>query len=532
MELSTVKELCLKDIPGANACGEDPKYDSVYEGIREEVAKMAGIGHGATDWNKVVVDSAQLLESTAKEFNLVIYLTAGLAQTQGLAGALVGIEALIEFSQKYWDQMFPPIKKLKIRGRAIDWLQERLAETREQGKLDSEDREEVQRAIDLFAQLKDFIYERFEDPPSNFKALKNAYEELLASLPEPQPEPEPEPEPDPEAAEQTDTESDTEKPAAKPAPSKAAAPVQVAAPQLGEDASLEEVLQTLQPMAEQLLVVAPEAPIGYQLLRQTLWADARLPNHQDNMETYIPAPADEMRDSLKTMFGKANWTGLLQRCQDLFMRFPYWLDLQFYAAISCQNLGDSYVPIKRVVQYETYQLVDRLPKIVQLKFDDGSPFASSQTKDWVEKLGAELGGGGGAADDPVAAMKSALMQKGTDAFAEALAESQQAIRGACGLREAMFMRAEVASYCLEAEQFHWAFATLSSLAEQIDELRIASYEPALAARVWSLMVRTCRELREEGANYRDAEQQAMVRLAAVDVGLAGELRVSKSPFAE
>ena len=54
-------------IAGDSPVGEDPKYEAAYEGIREEVAKTSGIGHGACDWQKVFEDSLTLISETAKE---------------------------------------------------------------------------------------------------------------------------------------------------------------------------------------------------------------------------------------------------------------------------------------------------------------------------------------------------------------------------------------------------------------------------------------------------------------------------------
>ncbi|MCB1045317.1 MAG: type VI secretion system protein TssA [Acidobacteria bacterium] len=532
MDLTTVKEICLTDIPGGDPCGEDPKYDTTYESIREEIAKMAGIGRGATDWEMVVRDSLQLLQNTAKEINLMIYLATGLAHTQGFSGLLLGVETANEFIHKYWDNMHPNLKKIKIRGRALDWLNERLVELRDQGKLDTKSREDLKQGIDLLDAFKNNIYERFDDPPSNFKALRNWMEEVLSQIPEPKPEP-----PPPPPAAESDESADTSEPKSAPSPQPAAkAPtpttIEVAAPVVGEDASLGELMAALQPIAQQILAQAPKSSIGYQLLRQTIWAEAKLPNHQDNFETFIPAPADEIRDSLKSMFGKANWESLLQRSQDLALRFPLWMDLQFYAVTACQNLGESYGAAMRAIQFETHQLNERFPKLIQLKFDDGSPFASTQTRDWMGQLAQQIGGGGGSVDDPVAAMKSALMQRGTEAFAEALAEAQQAIATATCPRDAIRMRAEVAGYCLDAEQPQWAYATLHSLAQQVDYYHIDQFEPQLSARIWSLLVRCCRELKGETGPYQETERMAMARLTAVDVSLAGELRVAKNPFGD
>ncbi len=47
LDFQTYREKILKPISSSEPCGSDPKYETLYEGIRAEVAKASGIGHGA-----------------------------------------------------------------------------------------------------------------------------------------------------------------------------------------------------------------------------------------------------------------------------------------------------------------------------------------------------------------------------------------------------------------------------------------------------------------------------------------------------
>lgn len=535
MDLEQVKSKCLQDIPGGNPCGEDPKYDSVYEEIREEIAKMAGIGHGATDWNKVVKQSLEMLETSAKEINLMTYLVAGLAITDGAAGLVVGLETYDAFLKQYWDTMYPSKKKVKIRARSVEWLNDRLTESRSEGQMDSKDHAQVTRIVELLETLKTTVADLFPEPPTNFRALRNGFDEHLATL-EPEPEPEPEPEGEPETEGEEQAAEAAPKAEAKPAPPKkkptAAKPaVAVELPALEEGASLDALTEILRNIAEQVRQANATEPMAYQLLRHASWTGAQLPRHDGSMQTMIPAPAPEQIESLKNMFSKAAWADLLARTDGLLSSKPLWLDLQFYGAMACTNLGPDYQGILNVIQFETFNLIEKLPKLQELKFDDGTPFASTQCRDWLSQLGALLGGAGAGGSDPVADMKSAVMQKGVDQFGDAMTLAQDFLDHARDPRESFRMKLEMTAFCLEAKQCLWAYSLCKSLAAQIDRHHLDSWEPSLAARAWSHMVRASRELKAQDARYAEPEKEAMARLAGLSFALAGQLPTrSESEF--
>jgi len=537
-QLEDIKGKLLAPISADQPCGEDPKYEDAYEALKQEIAKMGGMGAGSTDWEMVEKESFNLLAQSAKEINLLAYWSVAMTRNHGLAGMAVGLECAGAVLATFWEPMHPPLKRLKARAGAVSWLQERVNELLP--GLESADRELLERASEAATQLKERVFACFEDPPANFRKLRDQLADWLAKAPQPEPEPaaEPEGETEPEAAAPGQGEAAAEapaKPAAKPpaaAPEKprAQAPSRpVEAPELPEGADADALYEALGKIAAELRVLAPNRVSPYALQRIALWDEAELPAHNDAKETFFPAPADEVQASLKNMRSKAVWAQLLERAEDLTARWRYWLDLQRYAAEAADQLD--YDDVARTIERETKRLTERLPGLADLKFDNGLAFASPETRDWLEGISlAGDGGGSAAAPDAAAELRGAMRQLGTDQFAEAMAAAQTAIDGAINRREALRLRLEAAAFCLEAEQPYWADSLLRALVDEIESARLDYWEPQLAAEAWRLTLETARELKESEEGYLELERRAMRALAALDLGQAGRYPKKKPTY--
>lgn len=520
------KEAILKPISDSDPCGEDPKYEDEYSEIKEEVAKMSALGSGSPDWDKVEVNSLKLLKENAKELNLFAYLGYVWAQKYKLAGMAAGMDIAAEALLKFWDDMHPSVKKVRIRARAVDWYHARLLEQLDGCK--SEDRELLQQGIDAVKALKNAVYEKFEDPPVNFRKIRTTFEEWLAQAPEPQPEAPPEPEkpaePEPAVAAPAAAPAPVAAPAAAApvaAPAAAAGPA-IQAPQVSGDASLDDVAKALVQMAGALRTADPAHPLGYQLRRMGTWARVKAPKVNNNREMLIPGPQPNVLKQIELACSKNNWTALQAQVEGFFNSAPLWLDLQYYAAQAAENQNQD--DILAVIKGETKAFVARFEDLLDIKFKGGMPLASPQTKDWLEQISRE-GGGGGGEPDPAAELRSELRGHGAGAFADALKAGQAAIDAAADPRGKMRMRVEVAGFCLEADQPAWADALLRGLVEELEYYRVAQFEPKLAGKAWRFMLEAARKLKAFEPEYAEMETRAMRQLAALDLSHIGDFPV-------
>jgi len=532
-ELEAIKDKLLQPISESEPCGDDPKYEDSYDALKQEIAKLGGMGAGSTDWNKVELDSINLLETKSKELNLAVYLVSAWSVNKKLAGITVGFELIAGMMTQWWATMYPPLKRIKPRRNAFVWLQDRISS--ELPKCKEADAILLTRAQEALASMKDAVYEHFEDPPCNFRKIRDTLAEWLVQAEPVASEPEPEPV---ETAQPTPVQSSTVQstaptpPPVQPTqaaaqPRKPTEPVDV--PSLADDANAEQLLEVLAKIAVQLRPLAPQATAPYQLLRIALWEGAGEPGSNDSRETFFPAPAETIADAMKTMASRGSWSDLLERAEDLTNRWWYWLDLQRYAAQSAAGLG--WDDLATFLEQGAHALDQRLPNLKELKFNDGTPFASPETKDWLTQLERKVGGGGGSVEeDPLDTLLSAMRQLGGDAFGEALEKAQASIASAKDKRTALQFRLAAASFCMEVDQAEWAHSLLAVMVDEMEKNNLAWWEPQLAARVWKLMLESARVLKEESPDYQSWEQRAMHALAAFDLTQVGRFPKKQEPF--
>jgi len=515
MDYKTYLPIIIQPISEHQPCGEDPKYETLYEGIRAEVAKTSGIGHGAPNWDKVEADSMQLLEETSKEINLMAYLVSALTINHDLDGLTAGFNYFRAFLDTFWPDMFPPLKKVKIRARAISWLNDRVSEQKEIFKV--KDRPKLEAALKAVNALKGSVYEHFDDPPTKFSGVKNFIEEQLATIPVAPPEPSPE---EKAAASAQDTSTDaasaSEAQAASSTGTSTTTAPTMKAVQFDDPSSLKS---SLTPLAHELFKADPTLPIAYTLNREAAWLSLKTPKSQSGGVTFVPAPVPELQASLKAMQSKANWDDLLSRCEALLPRWPLWLDLQYYAYTAASNLGETYNAIPPLIAYFGLRIANEFPGLLKLKFDDGSPFCNPLTKKWFNEI-QSMASGTGSAPSPDEEFAAFLAEKGTDQLDESLVAADQKIHEAPSRRIQFIFRTELARFYLEAGQKLWSLAILKALHQEIDLFKIDTWEPNISGPVWSLFLQVLSDIEDDTPGHRTMIEEARMRLATTRVDLS------------
>ena len=517
--LSEIRDAMLQPFEGEAPCGEDPRYDDHYAWLKGEVAKAGGMGAGGTDWKQVAERSVTMLREQAKDLNLASYTVLAWCRLHGFAGLVCGLEFFGLLIATFWEPLFP--QRLKARSGSLVWLESKLDELLEEQK--SEHRPLLERGIEAVTRIRSVLSEKFDDPPANFKHLRNTLQDWLSWAPAPV-EPQASPVEDTEAEPQEGDEPRRERvepqtaaaPAQRPAAPSPAPRLEVAAPPA--EADLGALFEYLGGIAGQLRILAPQSKTAYLLLRLAQWQEVRLLSHDEQRVTVFPAPAADIIDSLKNMMARSAWESLLSKAEDQFLNRWYWLDLQYYAAMAAQGLG--WQEVRRVIENETHLLNVQLPTLKELKFNDNTPFAMSATKDWLAQIEQQAQGGSGQ-EDAGKQLLSKLRQLGGEGFAEAMVEAQTSLQNAGDRRGAFMRRLEVARFCLETEKIQWAESLCRAMIEEIGEFSVQRWEPRLAAGVWELVLRIARLKKEDHKEYEQWEQTAMREIAALNLDVVG-----------
>lgn len=131
-------ERFLKPINQQSPCGNDLKYDLVYDKIaeaRREDDPNLPQGIWTTDlkkanWSEVIALCENVLCSQSKDLQIAAWLTEAYLQKDGLPGMNRGLRLVYKLSETYWDHLYPLIidTDTEFRLAAFEWLHHKLIE--------------------------------------------------------------------------------------------------------------------------------------------------------------------------------------------------------------------------------------------------------------------------------------------------------------------------------------------------------------------------------------------------------------------
>lgn len=439
--------------------GVDVRYDPDFEALQAEIDKLSTpSATGGTDWGKVERLAAAILSGKSKDLLAASYFAVAAIRIRGLEGFAQGLQIMADLTEHFWEDLFPPKKRVRGRAAAIEWWVEKSAAALEDIKPEGAQEEAVQRYREALMRVDALLQANLDSPPltrplerfidaipvqggdeaetgtapasspaqSTGSAAAGAPGEAparkdnLAGAPSESAAPAVESSPSGPSA----LEKAGEKPpasAASPEPQRQPAPKPTAGP-AGARPEPVETGQGIQPAsaveAERVLRGALQAirraadyylgqdlgdPRSYRLRRIASWSLIHALPPTVSGRTEVPPPMNQplLEGELEDLEAKANWEVLVRSAEERFQSAVLWLDLNRFAAESLNRMGPRYEAARDAVIHETLCLVERLPGIEGLSFSDGTPCADGATRSWLEshrpRTGAEPAGAAQAA---------------------------------------------------------------------------------------------------------------------------------------
>lgn len=485
-KLAEIERPFAAPIPGANRAGENARHDEQHEAIRHEVDKLGKPTAEQVDWDLIHDASRSLLTQKSKDYLIASYFAVASYIRGGPRGLVVGIAALMALLRDYWDEGFPPPKRIRGRVNAIDWFIDRVdslsdlaPKTTAEGDLE---------LLSLAAkELETLVLDRFQDEIPNIYGLKATLNTIELEIAKQAPEmPAQRTAPQPTAPTAA---------AASPAAvqTKPVASVKLASPtaelvdpaQIGK--FLKDVGDSLHKASRALFKVSKEDPLAYRLCREGLYMQfLQAPPASSGNQTVVPPPPQEREANLNALLSLQNWATLLDEAESGLASSRLWLDLHRYVALALAGLG--YEAARDTVVAEMGALVHRLPQLLEREFSDGRPFASAATREWLDAaspstassgaVGVPGGGDVGAFEADLAeAHKLAVGGKLEDAV-DRLTEISRS--DAAFGRDRFRAKLAMANACAAAGSPALAEGILAGLSEEIRQFRLEEWEPKMA----------------------------------------------------
>ena len=406
--------LAVQPISGDLPAGEDARYEPEYACILEEIEKLSFSGQGTpVSWTAVEKNAFVLLADKSKDLQIASYLGVALWHNHGLDGLVYGIRVLVGLLENFWESGWPALKRMRGRVNAIDWWHERTyAFLQEQGStaipVPAVQHREL---LELLGKLDELVAALMPDA-SPLRDLLAATGRLTVA-PEVVAEPAtPEP-----PAEQHTTEQATpavapvkapeqapqpvppeQQPAPAPAsvsapaqPAQQAPPPQAPTPPVSDTGDIAVLFRHFTASGHAYLAPAkqatPSRAMLWQLSRLLVWGGIQTLPVAEEGETLLPVPDMGVLDRARQKLGAPE--SCLQaalEAEDFFVTAPFCLDTQHIIHQALLALGPAFAEAASAVAGETANFASRLAGVTDLRFTDGTPFASPQTRTWIQGL--------------------------------------------------------------------------------------------------------------------------------------------------
>lgn len=452
--------------------GMDVRFEPVFEELQSEVGKLSSIsGPASVDWGKVIKLSSEILAEQSKDLLVVSYLSVALIYNRQVEGFAIGLKVYQELLETFWDRLYPA--KMKGRAGAIEWWIEKTEGALKQIKRRALPQDQMNSLKERLEKIELFLSKNLEEPPS-FNSILDQLETLSPPPPE------------------------------KP---KEVSPSQAEKATLGELEASEVVAteQDAQKVLNYGLQKTREAtaflwqknlsnPLPYRWSRIMAWSMVEdLPPATDG-KTRIPPPPAQVKNIFAELKNKGDHEGLIRSAEGRLPQFIFWIDLNRLVSEGLANLGENYQKAKEAVIQEAAFLLHRLPGLEHLSFSDGTPFADSETKQWLKEVALK----GGGAEEPSSTPASiatlqdkhpiekeveeaqALIKKGK--LLEAIERLQQKFQHSPSQREKLLWRLAMSQLLVKNKQVKVAIPHLEQILKDIDFYRLEEYDPELAIK--------------------------------------------------
>ena len=528
-------------------CGINAKYEPSFEALEAELAKQESLSAETVDWKEVKALATDLLQNTTKDYLVACYLTHSLTITEGYLGLLIGIKILEGITQNYWQESFPPAKRLRARKTAIEWLVEKTNQHIESTPPTNNDNEVVVEIAKTVKSLDYDLAEKMEAQAPNmselnrsFKRLKQSAEfELKANEKKEAP---PTPIPSNNSKNTTQTEEAVE--AAPSNPSENAATIEqtteqatipaqepVKAPastnqQTAKSTSTttatiatgalssendakklyKQVQEALRQLADFHAANKTSDPKRYRYSRAALWDSLeKLPPNKEG-KTQLPKPAPDKFNKLQQLFDQGEFVAVLDQAEKSASKMPYWFDGQRLIANSLEALGGEFLKASNALISELKQFLNRLPGIIELQYTDGTPFADEQTSLWLKtQVLVEESASSSEQSDII----SELQQEAQKLAASGkLSEGLHLLKSssAQSLRDSFRIKLASAELVAQSGQSKVAIPLLERLINESKTINALDWETDFTIKAYSILVQAYEKLEDEDAAEKQQQK--------------------------
>jgi type VI secretion system protein VasJ len=467
-------------------CGEDISFSHEFEALKEEAEKDASLHGGRrTDWALVLRMATRILADRSKDLWVLCYGVVAAYETQGLVSCAAALSVLSGLLHSYWEELHPGTARIQRRIAPLAWLAKRL-EPRLSGTLSEAEKPAIVALQKELLKLQAILDARVGEKVPTFAVL--VPQSTIDSG---------------GAGTRSDRSLGIEVASQSPSiSSKHSTPPDDPLVAIESDgrvpaAVLPRLFRTTQDQCRQLAThfssLEPQDWRVIFLNRAALWCTIDLlPQADATGVTQLRSVPLERVQAYSAAVEARKYRDVLPQLEGSAGKAPFWFDGHYMVARCLEGL-DAHGALF-ILRAALAQFLSRFPDLARCKFQDGTPFASPRTMQWLDTLDASsagsaalrvsVGSGEGARDQELLDESLAInAEKGFQAGLTNL-EKYPAGRSRAAVRQGLL----TARYCVAAGNKKAAVRLLQSLYSQLEKWEMLDWEPELSAGIIALLV--------------------------------------------
>jgi type VI secretion system protein VasJ len=519
MDLS---ELGRHPISTDKPAGVDIRYDPAFDELQTEVDKLSSpAAAGSVDWEKVCRFASEILMNRSKDLVAAGYLAVSLIYRRRNDGFAMGLNLYLDLLENFWDDLYPPKHRARGRIRALEWWAEKTESALKQQKDLSFPPVQLDLIRNNLNRLEIHLSERLENVPSlaGIRELLNGLssetedvsrsETRMLSVPDTQEEV-----PSVQAGKEENVPGES-------SPNRDTASNQKA------EHPLHEGMNRIREASFYLWQQDLALPICYRMTRNAAWYSVEDLPPAVSGRTRIAPPTTVEKNLLFDLRNKGDAEALLKAAEARLTQYIFWLDLNRLSAEALSRLGTRFEKAHQAVCQETAFLLQRLPGLEELSFSDGTPFATPETRQWLESI---VFRGGALAQVPLAIPDAPLgeietvignsideiqllLRKGK--LIEAMENVQERLRASSSSREKLLWRLALSRMLVDIGKPKLAIPHIDQILMDMDRHELEEYEPLLAMRGLRLAWFALDSQSEQ--KFKDRATDVLHRIGRVDM---------------
>lgn len=535
-------ELACSPVSEASPCGINAKYEAPFERLEAEIAKSESLNSETTDWTEVLKLSEEILSSISKDYSVACYLAWSYVEDSSYKGLLNGLSLLEKISETHWDDMFPPKKRLRARQNSSQWFIEKVSGFLTNSEPSDQDMAFIPDIAKTLKNLDYYLAEKMDDKAPNFSDINRPIKRLKEiaankAKTEAKPVVEPQAAPvsaaaSPAPAENSQSHVETQattvtETISSPEPAQAAAPVQATSKPSAKNSNLpdtkvgdlngdndakkayKQIQDGLRKLANYYGQAKPSDPKRFRLSRSALWDSLdKLPPVTDN-KSQLPAPPADKIKKVKELFESGDFIEAINLAEKSAEKMPYWFEGNRYIFMCLDALGAEFSKAKQALEFEVTKFIARLPKILDLAYANGTPFADDQTKAWLASL-TETESNNGASQTDSNELTQAFNDAKKLALAGKLSEGFSLLNSCAAntKRDRFKIKMACAELACINGQEKVGIPMLERLVEETRSLTAAEWESDFLAKALALLVNAYEKLNDEKLQEKQKQIEA------------------------